>query len=475
MKQIDKYKWIIEKEGGMRVPGIIYASEKLMEGVKNDNSLEQVRNVAHLPGIQKYSFAMPDIHWGYGFPIGGVAAMDLEEGVISPGGVGYDINCGVRVIRTALKSSELKGKLEELTNKIYSRIPCGVGSTSNVRISQADLKQILREGSSWAVRKGFGWDEDLEYTEEKGCMQGADPEILSYRALERGKPQLGTLGSGNHFIEIQRVVEIYDEKSASILGLEKNQVTVMIHTGSRGLGHQVCSDWVTNLRKSLKNFDFDLPDKELICAPIKSREGQEYLRAMKSAANFAWTNRQIIMSRVREVFSEVFGNSAESLEMNLIYDVAHNIAKIETHDVDGRKKELCVHRKGATRAFPPNHPSIPSKYASIGQPVLIPGDMGTASYILLGTHKSMEETFGSTCHGAGRTLSRRKAMKVTSGRHIQNELARKGIYVRAKSVKTIREEAPLAYKDIDEVVETVARSGISKKVVKTAPLAVVKG
>jgi len=475
MKQIEKYKWMIEKQGNMRVPGIIYASDELMAGTKNDNSFQQVRNVAHLPGIVKYSLAMPDIHWGYGFPIGGVAAMDMEEGVISPGGVGYDINCGVRVVRTSLMTTDLKGKIKELTDKIYSKVPSGVGSTSNVRVSSSQLKQILREGSSWALRNGYGWDDDLAFTEEQGCLEGANPDIISERAIERGKPQLGTLGSGNHFIEIQRVAEIYDEKAASILGLEDNQVTVMVHTGSRGLGHQVCSDWVRNLQKIQNKYDIDLPDKELICAPIKSGEGQGYLSAMKAAANFAWTNRQIIMSRVRDVFSEVFGKTAESLFMNHIYDVAHNIAKIETHTVNGMEKELCVHRKGATRAFPPDYPSIPSKYATLGQPVLIPGDMGTASYILLGTLKSMQETFGSTCHGAGRVISRRQAMKATGGRNITHELAQKGIYVRAKSVKTIREEAPLAYKDIDEVVRTVTEVGISKKVVKTVPLAVVKG
>jgi len=475
MRQVEKYKWIIEKEGRMRVPGVIYASTKLAEGIKNDNSVEQVRNVAYLPGIQKYSLAMPDIHWGYGFPIGGVAAMDMDEGVISPGGVGYDINCGVRVLRTNLKSDELEGKIQELTDKIYSKVPCGVGSTSNVKISNSDLKQILKDGPSWAVKHGFGWDEDLEYTEEKGSMEGANPEILSSRALERGKPQLGTLGAGNHFLEIQKIVEIYDDVAAGLFGLEKDQITVMIHTGSRGLGHQVCSDWVNNLSKVQNKYNFDLPDKELICAPIKSKEGQGYLSAMRAAANYAWTNRQIIMSRIREAFSEFFSKSAESLEMHLIYDVAHNIAKIEIHDINGTKRELCVHRKGATRSFPPNHPNVPHKYASLGQPVIIPGDMGTASYILLGTQKAMNETFGSTCHGAGRVLSRHKALKVTGGRHIQRELAEKGIYVKAQSVKTIREEVPEAYKDIDEVVDTVVESGISKKVVKAIPLAVVKG
>ncbi len=475
MKKIDNYKWMIEKEKGMRVPGIIYASDKLMEAVKNDNSVQQVRNVAYLPGIQKYSLAMPDIHWGYGFPIGGVAAMDIEEGVISPGGVGYDINCGVRVIRTNLPYKDVKGKLEDLANKLYSMVPCGVGSTSNVKTTTSQLKRVLKEGASWAIKNGFGWEEDLENTEENGCMEGADPEILSERALQRGKPQLGTLGSGNHFVEIQRVSEIYNRKAARAMGLEEDLVTVMIHTGSRGLGHQVCSDWVKNLRTASNKYKIQLPDKELISAPIQSPEGKGYISAMKSAANFAWTNRQIILSRVREVFSMVFGSSSESLGMNLIYDVAHNIAKFETHIVDGKEKKLCVHRKGATRAFPPGHPKIPPKYAEFGQPVLIPGDMGTASYILLGCEKAMEETFGSTCHGAGRRLSRRKAIEITGGRNITNELSKKGIYIRAKSIKTIREEAPDAYKDINEVVDVVDKAGISRKVAKFVPLAVIKG
>ena len=475
MKKIAECKWLIEKQGKMRVPGIVYASDKLYETIKSDNSLEQVRNVAHLPGIQKYSLAMPDIHWGYGFPIGGVAAMDIKEGVISPGGVGYDINCGVRVVRTNLKSSDLNGKKELLTNKIYSAVPCGVGSKSDIKVNSSTLKKVLLEGSSWAVRNGFGWDSDLEYTEENGKLDGVDPEIISSRALERGYEQLGTLGSGNHFIEIQKVTDIFDEKAAAALGLELDNVTVMIHTGSRGFGHQICSDWVKNLRKSKNKFNIDIPDEQLICAPIDSKEGQGYLSSMRAAANFAWANRQIILSRVRDSFTEVFGKSAESLGMNLIYDVAHNIAKVEEHIVDGKRKKLCVHRKGATRAFPPNHSDVPENYRQIGQPVLIPGDMGTASYILLGTKKAMEETFGSACHGAGRVLSRKKAIQATGGRNITDELKKKNIYIRSRSIKTIREEAPEAYKDIDEVVKVVSRVGISKKVAKMLPLAVIKG
>jgi len=475
MKKIAECKWLIEKSGGMRVPGIIYASDKLYKLIQSDNSIEQVRNVAYLPGIQKYSLAMPDIHWGYGFPIGGVAAMDTEEGVISPGGVGFDINCGVRAIRTNLRSSDLRNNKELLANKLYSAVPCGVGSKSDVNVSFSTLKRVLKEGSSWAVRNGFGWDSDIEYTEENGKMDGADPEIISERALERGQKQLGTLGSGNHFIEVQKVSKIFDQEAAKTLGLEEDCITVMIHTGSRGFGHQVCSDWVKKLIKSKDKFDIDIPDKQLIYAPLDSIEGKNYLAAMKAAANFAWTNRQVILSRVRQSFSEVFEKSAESLGMNLIYDVAHNIAKIEEHIVEGKKKRLCVHRKGATRAFPPNHPDIPEKYKGIGQPVLIPGDMGTASYILLGTEKAMNETFGSACHGAGRVLSRKKAIKATGGRNITAELKRNGIYVRSKSIKTIREEVPEAYKNIDDVVDVVSRVGISKKVAKMLPLAVIKG
>ncbi|MCK4420326.1 RtcB family protein [candidate division WOR-3 bacterium] len=384
-------------------------------------------------------------------------------------------NCGVRVVRTSIHSDDIKERIEDLTNKIYSLVPCGVGSTSNVKLSQSELKTVLKDGASWAVRNGFGWDSDIEYTEENGKIEGADPDVLSDRAIQRGRPQLGTLGAGNHFIEIQKVVEIYDKEAARVMGLEEGLVTVMIHTGSRGLGHQVCSDWVKSLMKVQNKFNFDLPDKELISAPIQSKEGQGYLCAMRAAANFAWTNRQIILSRVRDAFALLFGQSAESLQMNLIYDVAHNIAKIETHTVNGVKKKLCVHRKGATRAFPPDHPDIPSRYKSIGQPVLIPGDMGTASYILVGTESAMEETFGSTCHGAGRRLSRKKAMKITGGRFIRDELAKKGIYIRAHSIKTIREEVPEAYKDIDMVVDTVSSIGISKKVARMAPMAVIKG
>ncbi len=475
LEKIDEVRWRVPKKGGMRVPGIIYALPSMIDHILRDNTPVQVANVAHLPGIQKYSLAMPDIHWGYGFPIGGVAAMDMEEGVISPGGVGYDINCGVRVLRTDLTYDDIKKYLRQLLQAIYTNVPCGVGSQGKLRLSKKDLDRVLVKGSRWAVNNGFGWDEDLDKTEERGEMEGADPSAVSPRAKERGMPQLGTLGAGNHFLEIQVVEEIYDHRIAEVFGLKKGLVTVMIHCGSRGLGHQVCDDWVKTLGRAMQKYKINVPDRELASVPIRSPEGEGYLGAMKAAANFAWANRQIIMHWVRESFSKVLGKSPEELGMKLIYDVAHNIAKIEEHTIDGKKKTVCVHRKGATRAFPPGHPSLPDIYKNTGQPVLIPGDMGTNSYILVGTRRAMEETFGSTCHGAGRVLSRHQAIKATSGRNISKELEQKGILVMAKSIKTLREEVPDAYKDVDMVVEAVVKAGISKKVVKLRPIGVVKG
>ncbi|RKZ25587.1 RNA-splicing ligase RtcB [bacterium] len=475
LEKIDEVRWRVPKKGGMRVPGIIYALPSMIDHILRDNTPVQVANVAHLPGIQLYSLAMPDIHWGYGFPIGGVAAMDMEEGVISPGGVGYDINCGVRVLRTDLTYDDIKKYLRQLLQAIYTNVPCGVGSQGKLRLSKKDLDRVLVKGSRWAVNNGFGWDEDLDKTEERGEMEGADPSAVSPRAKERGMPQLGTLGAGNHFLEIQVVEEIYDHRIAEVFGLKKGLVTVMIHCGSRGLGHQVCDDWVKTLGRAMQKYKINVPDRELASVPIRSPEGEGYLGAMKAAANFAWANRQIIMHWVRESFSKVLGKSPEELGMKLIYDVAHNIAKIEEHTIDGKKKTVCVHRKGATRAFPPGHPSLPDIYKNTGQPVLIPGDMGTNSYILVGTRRAMEETFGSTCHGAGRVLSRHQAIKATSGRNISKELEQKGILVMAKSIKTLREEVPDAYKDVDMVVEAVVKAGISKKVVKLRPIGVVKG
>lgn len=477
LEKLDDYRWRIPKKDhpGMRVDGIIYANESLLSHIRMDETPLQVSNVAHLPGIVKYSLAMPDIHWGYGFPIGGVAAIDPDIGVVSPGGVGYDINCGVRVLRTNLKIDDVKGRIKNLVNALFANVPCGVGSKTKRKFSERELKDAMRNGSKWIVEKGFGWDEDVEFTEEHGRLDFADPETLSERAIERGKPQIGTLGAGNHFLEIQEVDEVYDEAAAKVMGLEKGFITVMIHTGSRGLGYQVCDDSVKVMGSAMQKYGISVPDRQLACVPIKSKEGKKYLGAMASAANYAWVNRQMIMFWVREAFEKEMGVSAEKLGMHLIYDVAHNIAKFEKHKVNGETKTLCVHRKGATRAFPPGHPKIPEKYRKIGQPVIIPGDMGTHSYILVGTNKAMDETFGSTCHGAGRVMSRHKALKITKGRAIDRELEDIGIYVRSASLKTLREEAPEAYKDVDEVVDTVDKAGIGKKIVRLRPLGVIKG
>lgn len=478
LEKIDEYRWKIPQNymPGMRVPGMIYASEQLLEHIKQEQVLQQVANVACLPGIVKYSLAMPDIHWGYGLPIGGVAATDIEEGgVISPGGVGYDINCGVRLLRTNLRWEEVKNYLPELVNALYSNIPAGVGSRGIIRLSREEEKKVLVKGSRWAVEKGYGWREDVDYTEEHGCLAGADPEKLTSRSLERGLQQVGTLGGGNHFLEVQVVEELFDSQAARLLSLEKGQITVMIHSGSRGLGYQICDDSLGIMRRAMGKYGITLPDQQLACAPLKSPEGKDYFAAMAAAANYAWANRQCLMHWVREIFEKVFRASAEKLEMFLIYDVAHNIAKLEEHVVNGRKVQLCVHRKGATRAFPPQHPVLPTKYQTIGQPVLIPGDMGRSSYLLVGTETAMRETFGSTCHGAGRVLSRTAAMKVTRGRSLQRELEEKGILVRARELDTLREEAPEAYKNVTEVVRVVHEAGISRRIAQFRPVGVIKG
>ncbi|MCD6417312.1 RtcB family protein [bacterium] len=479
LKKINNFCWELPRsfQQGMRVPGRIYATEKMLEHIIRDDAFKQVANVATLPGIIKYSMAMPDIHWGYGFPIGGVAAMDAENGVVSPGGVGYDINCGVRLVRTNLMYNEVAPKLKQLVDLIFKKVPCGVGSRGKITLSSGEMDAVLKDGSRWAMSNGFGWTEDLEATEEGGRMAFADPSKVSPRARKRGQDQLGTLGSGNHFLEIQKVTQIFDEKIAEQWGIFKNQIVVMIHCGSRGLGHQVCDEFEHILVPMLKSFGFDLPDRQLACAPVKSKIGQDYLGAMAAAANFAWANRQIIMHWVREAFSEIFKKSPQKLGMNLIYDVAHNIAKFETHDVDGVRKKLLVHRKGATRAFAAGRMELSQKYRSTGQPVIIPGDMGRASYVLVGTESAMKETFGSTCHGAGRYLSRRAAIKKIrgQGRSIRDELAEKGIYIRWVGRNTLFEEAPEAYKDISDVVEAVEGAGISRKVARMIPVGVVKG
>jgi len=477
LEKIDDYRWRIPKSymPGMRVDGIIYSDEKMLRDIVKDNAPQQIANAAHLPGIVKASMAMPDIHWGYGLPIGGVVATDIEAGgVITPGGVGYDINCGVRLIRTDLSESDVKPRLKDLVDTMFRTVPCGVGSTGDVKLNAAEGKRILTGGARWAVEKGFGWPEDVEHCEERGAMEGADPSKVSSRAHERGSDQSGTLGSGNHFLEVQVVDEIYREDIANILGIRKGQITVMVHTGSRGLGHQVCSDYAEKMIKFLAKFNIKIPDKQLACVPVKSEEGRDYLGAMRAAANFAWANRQRITHLTRKAFEKVFARDARSLGMFLVYDVAHNIAKIEKYDVGGRQKLLCVHRKGATRAFPPGHAELPAAYRGIGQPVIIPGDMGRCSYLLVGTEKA-EETFYSTCHGAGRLLSRSAAINLTRGRSIAKELEAKGIIVMWEGRETLQEEVPEAYKNVTEVVDIVQGAGISEKVARMRPMGVVKG
>ncbi|ASJ03072.1 RNA-splicing ligase RtcB [Thermococcus profundus] len=476
LKRIDKIRWEIPKfDRRMRVPGRVYADDALIEKMKNDRTLEQAANVAMLPGIYKYSIVMPDGHQGYGFPIGGVAAFDAKEGVISPGGVGYDINCGVRLIRTNLTKDEVRPRIRELVDTLFKNVPSGLGSKGRVRLHWTQLDDVLADGAKWAVDNGYGWKEDLEHLEEGGRMEGANPEAVSQKAKQRGAPQLGSLGSGNHFLEVQYVDKIYDEKIAKAYGLFEGQVVVMVHTGSRGLGHQVASDYLRIMEKANRKYGIPWPDRELVSVPFQSEEGQRYFSAMKAAANFAWANRQMITHWVRESFEEVFKRKAEDMEMEIVYDVAHNIAKLEEHEVDGRKVKVVVHRKGATRAFPAGHPDVPKAYRDVGQPVLIPGSMGTASYVLAGAEGSMKETFGSSCHGAGRLLSRKAATRQYRGDRLRNELAQKGIYVRAASLRVVAEEAPGAYKSVDNVVNTVHEAGIANLVARMRPMGVAKG
>jgi tRNA-splicing ligase RtcB len=459
----------------MRVPGLIVADAALMAQIRRDGSLEQVANAAFLPGIVKASLAMPDIHQGYGLPVGGVVATDAESGVVSPGGVGYDINCGVRLLRTDLSAAEVQPSLRHLVDALHQAIPAGVGSRGREKLSPADARRVLETGARWALERGFGDPDDLARIESNGCLAGADADAVSPKAYERGKGQLGTLGSGNHFVEIQVVDEIYDERGARILGLSPGQITVMIHTGSRGLGHQVCTDYLRRLEGALRRFGISLPDRQLACAPLDSTEAKEYLGAMRAAANFAFANRQCLAHFSREVFARVLALPPSKLGMSLVYDVAHNIAKTEEHDVDGRRRRLVVHRKGATRAFPPHHEELVEAYRGLGQPVLIPGDMGRYSYVLVGTEGAMRETFGSTCHGAGRLMSRTAAVKAARGRQIWRELEAKGILARATGRDALEEEMPEAYKDVREVVEVVERFGISKRVARLRPIGVIKG
>ncbi|MFH1837303.1 MAG: RtcB family protein [Candidatus Omnitrophota bacterium] len=477
LEKIDDQRWLIPKSymKGMKVPGIIFSDEDMIKSIIKDNAPQQVANAAHLEGIVKAAMAMPDIHWGYGLPIGGVIATDIDNGgVITPGGVGYDINCGVRLLKTDLRERDVASRIEELIDTLYSKVPTGVGSTGNIKVNFDEEKKILIQGAKWAVDRGYGRKDDLEYCEENGAMKGADPEQVSKRALERGNDQSGTLGSGNHFLEVQVVDEIYDNDTAGIFGLEKGQVTVMIHTGSRGLGHQICGDYAGKMARSMERFNINIPDRQLSCSPVKDREGENYLSAMRCAANYAWCNRQIITHLTRGSFQKIFGQAAFEKNMTLVYDVAHNIAKIEEYAINGEKKQLCVHRKGATRAFPPGHKDIPDKYKKTGQPILIPGDMGRCSYVLAG-RKGAEETFYSTCHGAGRLLSRTAAQKLTKGRAIARELAEAGITVRYTGRHTLNEEVSDAYKDVNKVVDIVEKAGLAGKIAKLRPIGVIKG
>ncbi|MEI8175407.1 MAG: RtcB family protein [Candidatus Omnitrophota bacterium] len=477
LEKIDDFRWRIPRsyKAGMRVDGIIYADERMITEVRADKAAEQVADVAFLPGIVGNSLGMPDIHWGYGFPIGGVAATDSDAGgVISPGGVGFDINCGVRLMRTNLRVNDITPRLKEMVYALYNTVPAGVGSTGRIKFDAAEERRLLVEGAGWVVKKGFGKNEDLEYTEERGAIKGADPEAVSARAYERGKAQTGTLGSGNHFLEIQVIDQVFDQAAAQVFGLEEGQVTVMIHSGSRGLGYQVCDDYTKGMIGCLQKYGIAMPDRQLACAPVKSPEGQAYLGAMRCAANYAWANRQCLMFLAREAFEKVFAMSPKALGMDLVYDVAHNIAKIEKHVIGGKERTLCVHRKGATRAFGPGNPELPDRYRKTGQPVIIPGDMGRNSYVLAGTQKA-EETFFSSCHGAGRLLSRTAAIEKCRGRSIKAELERKGIFVMATGRETLAEEAPEAYKDVNEVVGVVEGAGLSRRVCRMRPLGVIKG
>lgn len=476
LERIDPYRVRIPRHGAMRVDGLIFADENLMSAIRNDQSLQQVINVATLPGIVSPSLAMPDIHWGYGFPIGGVAAFDAKDGVVSPGGVGYDINCGVRVARTQLEYDDVKPKLKELVEALFREIPAGVGSHHKKKtLSFADEKNILSQGARWAVEQGLGEVQDLEHTESLGCIPGADPAAVSETALERGRKQAGTVGSGNHFIEIEYIDTIYDERVAGALGLHPNQITVSIHSGSRGLGYQVCDDSLGVMMKAATKYGITLADRQLCCAPLVSPEAKHYLAAMAAAANFAFVNRQLMLNSCREVFMCFFGMGPAELGMDLIYDVAHNIAKFEKHLINGEEKLVCVHRKGATRAYPPHHPETPVAYQEVGQPVLIPGDMGRYSFILVGTERAYQETLGSSCHGAGRRLSRHAAKKLAKGRHLYEEFERKGIILRSQSLAGVLEEIPEAYKDVAEVVGVVTGAGIAKKVARLRPIGVIKG
>jgi len=474
--RVGEVEWEIPRTGSMRVPGRVYANEKIASTVRGDPVLKQVANVAHLPGIVDHSLAMPDIHLGYGFPIGGVGAFTMEEGVISPGGVGYDINCGVRLIGSDLTKADIHGRLHGLADALFRDVPSGVGSHGAIsRLSDKQLDRLLVRGAAWVVENGYGEALDLEKTEEGGAMGGTDPEAVSNRARTRGTDQVGTLGSGNHFLEIQVVDKVYHEKTAAAYDIAEGQIALMIHCGSRGFGYQICDDYLQLMAQATTRYGIDLPDRQLACSPVNSPEGQRYLSAMACAANYAWANRQMIQHLATASIMRALAAEPRTARFRLIYDVAHNIAKIESHMTDTGEQRLCVHRKGATRAFGPGRREVPKAYREVGQPVIVPGDMGSASFLCRGTAKAMEKTFGSTCHGAGRVLSRKGAIKKAKGRSIAREMAQAGIVVRSRGKRTLQEEMPEAYKDVEDVVGVMDTAGISPPVARLRPLAVVKG
>lgn len=477
MKRISDYEWEIPMSfrHDMRVPVRIFATQRLLEAIMDDKSLEQAVNAATLPGLVGSVVVMPDMHQGYGFPIGGVAATRYPEGVISPGAIGYDINCGVRLLGSQIEYEEARPYLDELASALNRNCPSGVGKSGHLRLSEKELNQICIEGSEWARKQGYASEADTRRTEEGGRLEGADPNKVSKRAKDRGKPQVGTLGAGNHFIEVDRVEQIFDLKAAQAMGLFEGILVLMIHCGSRGFGHQICTDYVKSFQGAVQRYNIQLPDRELVCAPLDSREGQDYLAAMRSAANYAFANRQVLAYFARKAFEEALAGKVGNWHLHQVYDIAHNMGKVETHTVEGQKLKVCVHRKGATRAFGPGFEGLPEEYRSIGQPVLVPGSMGTASWVLVGTEGSMQRSFGSTCHGAGRTMSRSKAKKSVWGEDLRKQLEADGVHVRAGSMAGLAEEAPQAYKDVDDVVNTVSGAGIAQKVARLVPVAVIKG
>jgi tRNA-splicing ligase RtcB len=478
LQRVSDVEWMIPAEAGMRVPGRVFASEDLIVKAQSDRALDQVANVAHLPGIVGSSFAMPDIHWGYGFPIGGVAATDVDDGgVVSPGGVGFDISCGVRIVRTNLESKEVRERVEDLLREL-GRIPRGVGGKGLMRLDAKEMERVLVEGVHFPLSKGIGWEEDAEMCEDAGRVEDADPKAVSDKAKERGAPQLGSMGAGNHFVEVQWVDEIVDAQAAKVFGLHDGQIVVMIHCGSRGVGHQVCTDEVRTMDRAMGSYGISVPDRQLACVPVRSPEGEKYMAGMAAAANYGRANRHVLTDGVRQAFERTLGSTARDMGMSVLYDVSHNLAKIEQHEVDGVRRNLCVHRKGATPAFGPGHPQVPEKYRSVGQPVLVPGSMGTASWVLVGTSGAAgadEVAWASTCHGAGRMMSRKAATKQMHGGDLKRQLQSEGIWVSTSQLRLLAEEAPYAYKDVSEVVRVCEEAGLSRRVARLRPLAVVKG